>query len=310
MKKNKALGLFILTFAISFGIVFVFLGASLICIKNYVKIDVVGWFWACIIISLVISVTVSALTLRSAKQIGETRFSFWVKKNYSKLLMGYFLLVFALASTKKEPIWTTEMVYDILSLQWTIFGLSLAIFLVWDVIIIDFLKKRQPQESDSTDLLQKYKSIMDKMSFSQEIETTFLTVILLTVNLFLLILSSSQIYIIGEPNTICTQNILHFSFFCTTNSIVILFLDMLKPLKEEKEKMLKNNNVTKEDIDSTQASVLAQAIIDGIAEAVMNLDSSICTEEEKKKILVAYMEAIIKSTGSKETQEDTPNADT
>jgi len=300
MKKNKERGLFISTFAISFGIVFVFLGASLICIKNYVKIDVVGWFWGCVGISLAISAAVPALTLRSAKQIGETRFSFWLGKNYPKLLMGYFLLVFALASTKKEPIWTTEMVYDILSLQWTIFGLSLTIFLVWDVIIIDFLKKRQPQESDSTDLLQKYKSIMDRMSFSQEIETTFLTVILLTVNLFLLILSSSQIYIIGEPNTIYTQNILHFSFFCTTNSIVILFFDILKPLKEEKGKMLNNNNVTKEDIDNARASVLAQAIIDGITEAVMNLDSSIYTEEEKKKILVGYMEAIIKSTGSKE----------
>ena len=84
MKKNKERGLFISTFAISFGIVFVFLGASLICIKNYVKIDVVGWFWGCVGISLAISAAVPALTLRSAKQIGETRFSFWLGKNYPK----------------------------------------------------------------------------------------------------------------------------------------------------------------------------------------------------------------------------------
>lgn len=300
MKKWHLFRMFAEEFVFVFIITFLFTNSVVVCIKNFVEIAEMTWYYRCAIGSAVISVIASVAIVLSTKRIGETNFSFWLKRNYSKLLLGYFLIIIALVSMKGQPIWTEEVVRDVLSIQWTIFGLSLTIFLVWNVIIVDFLKKKQPKECDSDDLIQKYKVVMKKDSLSQEIETTFSTTILLTINLFLLLLSTTFIYITPEADLVFTQNILHCSYFFTTNSIVCLFIDILKPLKNDKAEMLKNNSVTKEDINNAEAAFLTQAIIDGLTEKVMSLDSEKYTQEEKRKMIDECLEVFKESVQNSE----------
>lgn len=291
MKKGASVGLFLAVFLLTLVLSFAFTGSILICVNNFVEVPMTPWLWCCIGFGVILAIVTSVWAIRGTKQINKSRFSLWMSKHYPKLLISYFLLIFALISIESQPIWAPEEISDVLSIQWTIFGLSLTIFLVWDVVIVDFLKKRQPKEYDPTDLLQKYRSILEKESFSQDVETTFSTVILLTVNLFLLLLSTTLIYISAQSDTIFTQNVLHCSFFFTTNSIAFLFLDILKPLQKEKADMLKRSNVSMEDIDNANAAMLAQAIIDGTKQAVMGLDPEKYTYEEKEKMIVEYLEA-------------------
>lgn len=304
MKKWHLFRAFFAVFVVIFIMTFLLTASAMKCIRNFVEIaeiteiTEITWLYRCAIGSAVISFIASVAIILSTKRIGETSFSFWLKRNYPKLLLGYLLTIFALVSMKSQPIWTVEVVYDVLSTQWTIFGLSLTIFLVWNVIIVDFLKKKQPKEYDSADLIQKYKVVREKDSLSQEIETTFSTTILLTINLFLLLFSTTLIYITARADSVFTQNVLHCSYFFTTNSIVSLFLDILKPLKEEKAEMLKNNSVTKEDINKAEAAFFAQAIIEGIKEKVLSLDSEKYTQEEKKKILVECLEIFKESVNN------------
>jgi hypothetical protein len=278
------------------------MGSLLICINNFVNVSAKALFWSCVSI-VIVSVVIAVLMVKNTKQFQETRFSFWLGKNSPKLLLSYFLIVFALVSIRSEPTWDANTVYDILSLQWTIFGLSLTIFLVWNVIIVEFFKNTQPKEPDPSDSFQKYKLVLEKKSFSQELETTFSTIVLLTINLFLLLLSTSLIYISAEYESIITQNILRFTFFFTTNSIVCLFLDLLTPLEKDRAEMLKRNQVTKEDIDKAQLALFTQAIIKGIEEGVMSLDSEKYTEEEKKKLIAEYLEAFKDGWKSKDNIE-------
>ena len=63
------------------------------------------------------------------------------------------------------------------------------------------------------------------------------------------------------------------------------------PLKKDKKEMLKNNSITKSDIDKAYAAQFTQAIIDGITQGVMALDSDKYTEEDKKKLIVEYLTA-------------------
>ena len=149
-------------------------------------------------------------------------------------------------------------------------------------------------------MFSKYIVAIEKKTYSQEIETTFSTAILLTINLLLLFLSTSLIYISAKPDSIITQNILLCSFFFTTNSIVCLFMDILKPLNKDKAEMLRNNNVTKEDIDKAQAVLFAQAIIDGLKVGVMSLDPEKYSEDEKRILFVEYLEAFKDYVNSKE----------
>lgn len=300
MKKRKIYGLFLLVFFAFLLFTSIFVGVILICINNFIALSSMIWIWLGLTISIVISFVGTTLIVCRTKRIRETKLSFWLGKNYPKLLLGYILFVLALASVKNQLVWTTDMVYDVLSLQWTIFGLSLTIFLVWNVIMVEFLKNKQPKESDSSSVFSKYIVAIEKKTYSQEIETTFSTAILLTINLLLLLLSTSLIYISAKPDSIITQNILLCSFFFTTNSIVCLFMDILKPLNKDKAEMLRNNNVTKEDIDKAQAVLFAQAIIDGLKVGVMSLDPEKYSEDEKRILFVEYLEAFKDYVNSKE----------
>lgn len=299
MKKTKTFGLFVSVLFVIFFFVVILVGSVLICINNFIDLPGMVWFWRGLKISGIVAFVGAVLTVRSTKRIRETKLSFWLGKNYPKLLLGYVLVILALVSAKNQLIWTADMVHEVLSLQWTIFGLSLTIFLVWNVLIVEFLKDKQPKESDSSDLLSKYTLAIEKKTHSQEIETTFNTVVLLTINLFLLLLSTLAIYIIVKPESIVTQNILLCSFYLTTNSIICLFMDILMPLKKDKAEMLKNNTVTKEDIDKAQAARFTQAIIDGLKEGIMNLDPEKYSEDQKKELFISSLEAFRDSVCSK-----------
>ena len=72
-------------------------------------------------------------------------------------------------------------------------------------------------------------------------------------------------------------------------------------LYKDKAEMLKYNNVTKEDVDKAQAALFAQAIIDALKEGVMSLDPEKYTDDEKKELLIGYLEAFRDYVHSKET---------
>ena len=148
MKKGKIYGLFLLVFFAFLLFTSIFVGVILICINNFIALSSMIWIWLGLTIIIVISFVGTTLIVCRTKRIRETKLSCWLGKNYPKLLLGYILFVLALASVKNQLVWTTDMVYDVLSLQWTIFGLSLTIFLVWNVIMVEFLKNKQPKESD------------------------------------------------------------------------------------------------------------------------------------------------------------------
>lgn len=77
-------------------------------------------------------------------------------------------------------------------------------------------------------------------------------------------------------------------------------MDILKPLNKDKAEMLRNNNVTKEDIDKAQAVLFAQAIIDELKVGVMSLDPEKYSEDEKRILFVEYLEAFKDYVNSKE----------
>ena len=142
MKTGKTFGLFVLTFVAVFFFVVLLVGSILICINKFVDLPGMVWFWRGLMISAIVAFVGTVLIVRGTKRITETNLSFWLGKNYPKLLLGYILVVLTIGSINSQPIWDTDMVYEVLSLQWTIFGLSLTIFLVWNVIMVEFLKTK------------------------------------------------------------------------------------------------------------------------------------------------------------------------
>lgn len=301
MKRLKSFGMTLLIFVLFLVFSFVLFAAIILCLKEFFEISNAVFLWCALGISAFLSVVCTICIEVNLHRFKHSKFSFWIGKNYSKLIIAYVILIYALISVQNQINWTIEEVRDAVSLQWTIFGLSLAIFLVWNGIIVDFLKQKQPYSRNEQNGIKKYELLMKKKSFSEEVETTFSSIILLTVNFFLLLLSTSLVYIQNLSQNIFTQNVVLCSFNFSIGTIAILFLDILKPLKRDKVELLKDNTVTKNEVDNAQGIAIAQAIIEGIKKGVGGLDPELYSEEEKQQIFMEYMEAL------KESFENTEN---
>ena len=251
------------------------------CMRNFVEIELkTALLFAACIVLLAAMLTIIYFCNR-IHRIKETRFDFWLSNNYPKLLLGYFILVFALMSITNEAVWTSEEINDVLSIEWTIFGLSLTVFLVWNILIVEYLKKRKPVDLVNPDFVQKLQLIMDKRSYNQEVESTFTHMVYLTINLFMLLFSSSLVYFSHLPNEVLTQNIVRCTFFFSTNTIAILFLDILKPLKDDKKVLIEDSQVSRSELDTAQVKAIIQIFMETEIKRINETEG--LSDEEKRE---------------------------
>lgn len=299
LTRNK-IALYFLTFITAFIILFIFIFSLFRCAQNFFEIDVVKSFILTIIDSLflslvyVICVTVQELNGKKSA-IGS-----WISQNYPNLLTAYWILLFFLVSVSDTAIWNAEQATNLLTLEWTIFGFSLAIFLVWNVLMTDYYKKNQPASSEGFDPSEKYTYLLRKHAFSQEVEESFSTIVLMSINLLLLILSTSLTYISNLPESVFTQNTICCTFFFSTNTIAKLFFDILKPVKKEHDSLKATNQVTKEELDKAKASVLIHELFQALIDTVS--DSKDLTDEEKKEVLRKYFEELSEELQSRKKE--------
>lgn len=293
-KKSSAFLVYSLIYVLTFILSFLFLYEAYRCLQ---KFGVICFSHGMVYMLRIIASISGALSLFNvliaAKRIRTYKVSkvgFWLDTNYPKILLGYIILLLFMESITEKTIWTASEINDVLTLEWTIFGLSLTIFLVWNVLIVDFLKKKQPTSADNPDFFQKYILLLEKQSFSQEVETTFSTTVLLSINLLLLLLSSMLVYLVHKPENLLSQNIVCCAFYFSTNTILSLFFDLLKPLKVDKENLKKKNQVTKDELDSAQTGAFVHTLF---AEGIRQInESDKYSEDEKKQLSTLYVEVM------------------
>ena len=197
MRQRKIDGLSVVVFILALLVIGSSTATVLLCIHRFVGITEKVFLWYLVGITGPGSVIVTAYVTVCIHKQKNSKLLFWLGKNYPKLTIVWVMMIYTADSLKNTVSWTVEQVYNALSLQWTIFGLSMAIFLVWDGIVGDFLKSKQPRKPDQDDKMEKYKFLLKKQSFSEDVETTFSNIILLTVNLFLLFFSTGSVFLRG-----------------------------------------------------------------------------------------------------------------
>lgn len=231
-----------------------------------------------------------------------------MNNNWPKILLGYIILILFISSVTKNVIWTVDEIQDVLTLEWTIFGLSLTIFLVWNVIIVDYLKKKKPQEAEKPDYIQQYELLKEKQSFSQEVESTFSKTILLSINLFILLISSTLVYIEQSAETLFTQILVRCAFFFSTNTIISFFFDMLKPLKADKDNLKKTSQVSMKELDTAMTGAIIHTLFN---EGVKQINaSSEYSDEAKKHLSTLYvntMRDVLLEIAKKDSKGDDSN---
>lgn len=234
---------FFLSLLLSFSFVFSFLW------KLYKRTIISVWVLliGSIFISLAVVIAINIYSRNQNKKTSKNKFDIWVHNNKSSLKLYLLFIGICSWATGRELSWTYEKAKDVLSMEWTILSIALALFVVWHTIIPQFLEDKKPNEDGIRFSFEKASIIEEKYEYSQMVTSSFGSLSLLSLNIFILIFATLYIYIVNDDITLAGQNITIVSFFLGTNSFLDMFLGILTPLTHVKEKLLRHTDVTQED---------------------------------------------------------------
>lgn len=202
-----------------------------------------------ILVYAITTVTAGLIVFWTFMSKKTTKFDNWISLHRAQLLFLYIVAVILFGSLNAEVVWTIDELKDLVSLEWSMLGISVAIFLVWNVVILKYLKDRQPEERVTGGWLDKCRFITEKGEFYQTASMLFSSTTLLTINVAVVIIATAMVYILRIEVTLWMQNATIVGFLFCTNTLGSLFGDMLKPFNEEKKAMLQATKVTDADIE-------------------------------------------------------------
>lgn len=129
MRQRKIDGLSVVVFILALLVIGSSTATVLLCIHRFVGITEKVFLWYLVGITGPASVIVTAYVTVCIHKQKNSKLLFWLGKNYPKLTIVWVMMIYTTVSLENTVSWTVEQVYNALSLQWTIFGLSMAIFL-------------------------------------------------------------------------------------------------------------------------------------------------------------------------------------
>ena len=290
MKKLKILASFISIFLASLIFSFFLLFSIGSVLNDFEIITAKTTFFSSIGLSVLVSVLIVVLIIVDTNSKKTNKFGFWIGQHGSKLVLSYVLLLLFSQSIRKEILWTAQEIADVLSIIWTIFGLSIAIFLVWNVLIVGYLKSKQPVEKKDSSLIEHYYYLINRNMFVQDAKALFNTVVFLVINLFVILMATASIYLSKSPESLLTQNITICAFYFSTNTLVFLFLDILKPLQKDRKELIDQNQISSKEIEMAEIGARLQINVETFIKLVN--DNSSLNDEQKKELITLFFDMV------------------
>lgn len=290
-KVGQVLGIFVTSFLLLFIYFTYFCGMfyRMECISDITMTALVLSF--SIIFAIITTICLMYVFTSSSK----TRLGNWLNNNFARIALFFILSTMFFVAVRPELIWEYDEMKEIVELEWTIFGLSITIFLVWDVLVLNHLKNTHPDIKNDS-MLNISQNNRVKQNYYRNVSYTFNDVIMLTINLFTLVLSTSLLYMDSREATVHIQTVIMFCFCICVNSLISVFLSLLSPLYNEKINMLKDMKVTNDDIDAENN------LDDNIESALLFLDILDELDLDSKQKLLAKTKVLSKFMSTQQRQ--------
>ena len=239
-----------------------------------------------LIISVVLAIIGVIVVIFDIKSERKTNLSHWMQIHTSKIVLAYIFLILFFTSLKSEIFLAQEAARELLSLEWTILGISIAVFLIWNVKVIDYLEKKKPTKPQDCLPTKTMIYIQEKENFYFDSTMLLNNVYLLLANLIVVCVSTAAIYISSKEMGLYSQTILIFGLFLCTNTIIGLIFDVLKPFRDKKDEMLKETKTTISDV-KLQNAILKDA--DELLLITERIKNSQSIDETQKALLIAEL---------------------
>lgn len=303
--KKKIVLLYILSEIFSFLLAFIYAVAFLKPFREFDKISDKTLLALSLVFGIIMAIVTLCVSIYRKNACKITRFWNWFDNSKSSFIILYLFSAITLSFIKSETIFSLEQIKNFISLQWTIFGITVTIFLVWNAIVLNNLKQKFPKPIQKQSILDKSHYINEKMQFYQDASFRLNSITFVIINLLVVVLSTGLAYVAFNEVNLINQNIAIVSFYLCTNTLTIILLDVLEPLIFEKELLLKKTKVSYAEVrqlnkfqETMSNTLIACAQIDDLE----NIDDS---EKERmiKTLLSAIMEDISESDGVNQQSE-------
>lgn len=300
--KKKSVKLIISVFALSLVGSFVLLVSFLDIFKEFKLITDKSVVIGAGIASLAFAIVVLTYTISRIKSERTSKLENWLSNNTAKILLYYIVANIFFVSIRSEVVWTQEEMRNLVSLEWSIFGISITIFLVWNVLVVNYLKEKKPQKPSEVSSVSTLRYILDKSSFYGTATLLFNTVSLLTCNLVLLTLATTMVYMPSDRWIILKQAVVTLVLYFSTNTIIVLFLDIIQPLKEERKVLLEESKVTSKDIETQNRIVEKSNKVFTAIDEIAQLEH--LSKEEKDKITMELLRDFLEGENAEKKEAD------
>lgn len=291
MKKEScrgAKGSFFVVFILAFFFIFSLLGV----VEEFGGISAQNVMYLSGIVAFAVALITKIVCLVRRKMGGKASPKMWIPHNMAKIIVAFILFVLFCSSLKREVFLTSTEMENMLSIEWTIFGISIAIFLIWNGVVIDGIKRNKPQKPGNHSDADTLKYIMEKEAFFATVSIKYTTVNLLVINTMSLIVSTGCIYVLDSEWMLLRQIVLIFTFYLTTNSLILLITDILEPIFAEKKELLRNSKVSYEEVEQKNRIIEKSNRMAEAIEAIWKIDNLSKDEKENMmmKILQSYFD--------------------
>lgn len=198
-----------------------------------------------------------------------TRLENFIAMNGANLFMLYLIAVICVGSLRAEVTMTLAELKEMVSFEWTIFNISITIFLVWSVIAQQFLKEKKPRRPDNYTVKTALAYLQEKSSFHAEASNLFFSFYLLIANLFVLLIVSALVFLYVGDIALWLQTFVYIAFFLCTNTVSCLLVDVMKPFIKERRQL----NESKLSIKDNEHLRSFSAILEQTENAIQKIDN-------------------------------------
>lgn len=210
------------------------------------------------IISFIITFIIFLTSVRRLHLKKKSKFVSWFVINLSKIILVYSIILFLFVSLRADLIWDTDTLKDVISLQWTILGITIALFLAWYIANEKYLKSKGVSNTNFENLDDNKRYSYRKLNFSYLANQRITSVSFLSINVLLLILATGSFYF-GENGVeinLLNQNLAILCFYFSTNSFLDLFLKIVYLLKDDSKDIMKKAEISLDDYTRVNKSEL------------------------------------------------------
>lgn len=238
-----------ITFAFTFILAGFYFLACFNAIRKFISIDFEKSIWIVVGINVLASFAITYYFYRTTKEGKFTNGNNWIYRNIPNLMMYYTISIVCFVSIRTEIEWSKNELKDILSLEWTIFAISIAIFLVWNSFILKQLQESKPNDKVLKNRFEKLRFFLDKNEYYEKVSDAYSALILLCLNMFILVAATASVYIAWNNSSLLHENLVIISFYLCTNTLIQLFLNIIMPLMKAKKLLLEGMTIDSKEIN-------------------------------------------------------------